>query len=71
MWVYSASLLSRTNSAGQLLEEEAIHRLEVEIHYFQLFGPDDCKRSQSSLQTITAVAAVIGMLLFSGELHIK
>lgn len=65
MWVYSASLLSRTNSVGQLLEEEAVHRLEVEIHDFQLFGPDDCKPSQSFLQTITAVADVVVMLLFS------
>lgn len=65
MWVYSASLLSRTNSVGQLLEEEAMHRLEVEIHGFQLLGPDDCKPSQSFLQTITAVAAVVVMLLFS------
>lgn len=31
MWAYSASLLSRTNPAGQLLKEEAMHRLEVEI----------------------------------------
>lgn len=65
MWVYSASLLSRTNSVGQLLEEEAMHRLEVGIHYFQLFGPDDCKPSQSSLQTVTATAAVVDTLLFS------
>lgn len=39
-----------------------MHRLEVEIHGFQLFGPDDCKPSQSSLHTITAV---VDMLLFS------
>lgn len=68
MWVYSASLLSRTNPAGQLLKEEAMHGLEVE---FVLFNCLDCKPSQSTLQAITAVAAIVDTFLVLDELQIK
>jgi len=56
-------ILSRTNSVGQLLEEEAMQSLEVEIHDFQLVGPDDCKPLGSSLQTIKAVAAAVAAVV--------
>lgn len=69
--VYCASLPSRTNSVGQLLEEEAMHRLEVEIHEFQLFGQDDGEPQWMSLQGIPAVSAVVGVLPFSGQLNVN
>lgn len=48
-----------------------MHRLEVEIHEFQLFGQDDCEPPWMSLQGIPAVSAVVGILPFLDQLNVN